>query len=132
MVVPGSVSADADSARAIPKSATFTRPSRVTRMFPGLMSRWTKPRSCAAPTARAPRGTGRAAGRAGAARRPDGPRALGDESGGGSRRDRPGPADDRREVLALDELHDDERPDLVRPVVVHRNDGRVIQGRGRL
>ena len=31
----------------IPKSVTFTRPSRATRMLPGLMSRWSTPRSCA-------------------------------------------------------------------------------------
>ena len=67
MVVPGSVSTDSESARAIPKSATFTRPSRVTRMFPGLTSRWTKPRSCAAASARAAWATSRAAARGGSA-----------------------------------------------------------------
>jgi hypothetical protein len=29
--------------RAMPKSVTFTRPSRVTMMFAGLMSRWITP-----------------------------------------------------------------------------------------
>ncbi len=32
-----------EPARAIPKSVTFTFPSRPNRMFPGLMSRWTTP-----------------------------------------------------------------------------------------
>ncbi len=62
MILPASVSAE-DSAGddacvrrfvsgrrpvfARPKSATFTRPRRSSRMFSGLMSRWTMPWSCA-------------------------------------------------------------------------------------
>ena len=41
------------SARAIPKSSTFTCPSGVTMMLPGLMSRWTIPAACAALSASA-------------------------------------------------------------------------------
>ncbi len=37
----------------MPKSVTFTRPSRPTRMLPGLTSRWSTPRSCAWPSASA-------------------------------------------------------------------------------
>ena len=47
---------------------------------------------------------------------------LGDEPRRGARRQGAAPPDDRREVLALDELHDDERPDRVRAVVVDRDD----------
>ena len=39
--------------RAIPKSMTFTKPSRVTITFPGLMSRWTMPCACAEASAAA-------------------------------------------------------------------------------
>ena len=38
---------------AMPKSATLTRPSGVSRMLLGLMSRWTMPRACAASSASA-------------------------------------------------------------------------------
>ena len=38
---------------ATPKSSTFARPSRVTKMFAGLMSRWMMPRWCAASSASA-------------------------------------------------------------------------------
>ena len=38
---------------ASPKSSTFARPSRVMRMFAGLMSRWTMPLPCAALSAEA-------------------------------------------------------------------------------
>ena len=65
-------------------------------------------------------------------RGPQGARGLGDESRGGSRRERAAPANDRGEVLALDELHDDERPDRVGAVVVDRDDARVVQGSGGL
>ena len=109
--MPGSVSADSASARAIPKSATFTRPSWVTRMLPGLMSRWTNPRAWAAASARAAWATIRAA---------------------GARRQGAAAPEDRGQILALDELHDDERPDRVRAVVVDRDDVRVVQRRGRL
>ena len=39
--------------RAMPKSITFTNPSRVTITFPGLMSRWTIPCACAEASASA-------------------------------------------------------------------------------
>ena len=45
------------TARAIPKSVTFTRPSSPIMMLAGLMSRWTIPRSwakCSACAASAP------------------------------------------------------------------------------
>ena len=38
-------------ARASPKSATLTTPSRVTRMFSGFTSRWTMPCAWACPSA---------------------------------------------------------------------------------
>ncbi len=41
------------SARAMPKSATFTRPSSAMRMFAGLTSRWTTPPRWANPRAEA-------------------------------------------------------------------------------
>ena len=75
------------------------------------MSRWTKPRSCAAAIARAACATRRAAARGGSAP---------------LRRTIVG------EVLALDELHDDERADGVGAVVVHGDHARVVQRRGRL
>ena len=65
--MPGSVRAASAIARAMPKSATFTRPSRVTRMLPGLMSRWTKPFSWAAAIAWATSAVRRAAWRGGRA-----------------------------------------------------------------
>jgi len=37
----------------MPKSITFTRPSRVTMMLAGLMSRWITPCACAAASASA-------------------------------------------------------------------------------
>src|SRR5439155_8904821 len=46
-----------------------------------------------------------------------------------ARRQRPAPLDDRGEVLAVDQLHDDERPGGVLPVVVDRDDVRVVQRR---
>ena len=46
-----------------------------------------------------------------------------------ARRQRPAPFDDRGEVLAVDQLHDDERPGGVMPVVVDRDDVRVVQRR---
>ena len=79
-------------------------------MLPGFTSRWTIPRWWAAWRARAASAAIRAAWRGG--------------SGAG-------PLDDRGEVLAVDELHDDERPGLVLAVVVDRDDVRVVQrGRG--
>ena len=39
------------STRAMPKSITFTVPSRVTMTLPGLMSRWITPAACAAASA---------------------------------------------------------------------------------
>jgi len=39
--------APAEVTRATPKSVTFTRPSLVSMMFAGLMSRWMMPLVCA-------------------------------------------------------------------------------------
>ncbi len=50
-VSPASVPALAT--RAMPKSATFTSPASVTRMLPGLTSRWTTPLRWANPSAAA-------------------------------------------------------------------------------
>ena len=60
------------------------------------------------------------------------PRGLRDEPGGGPRRQGTGAPDDRREVLALDQLHDDVRAGRIGAVVVDRDDARVVQRRGRL
>ena len=54
------------------------------------------------------------------------------DPGGLPRRERTAPAQDRGEVLAVDELHDDVRAGRVLPVVVRRDDVRVGQRRGRL
>ena len=43
----------ASTARAMPKSVSFTSPSSRTRMFAGLTSRWMTPASCAACSAEA-------------------------------------------------------------------------------
>ena len=59
----------------------------------------------------------------------DGARRLGDEARGSPRRERAAPPDDGGEVLALDQLHDDERPDRVGAEVVHRDDARMVQRR---
>ena len=59
------------------------------------------------------------------------PGGLGHDSGRLARRQGAGAADDRRQVLALDKLHDDERPGCVLTVVVDRDDVRVVE-RGRV
>ena len=59
----------------------------------------------------------------------EGSRGLGGDPGGLARRQRPGASDDRGEVLALDDLHDDERAGLVLAVVVDRDDVRVVERR---
>jgi len=53
MTAPVRVSVALSAARAMPKSAIFTVPSRASRRFPGLMSRWTRPApwACANPSA---------------------------------------------------------------------------------
>ena len=50
---PVFVSVSEPAARAIPKSTTLTRPSGSSITFPGLMSRWIRPRVWAAASARA-------------------------------------------------------------------------------
>jgi hypothetical protein len=46
--VPASVSVPSPAAsRAMPKSASFGRPSSSKRTFAGFRSRWTTPRACA-------------------------------------------------------------------------------------
>ena len=75
------------------------------------MSRWTMPRAWAAASARATAAAIRAACRGGSG---------------------PAPAQDRGEVLAVDELHDDERAGRVLAVVVDGDDVRVGERRGRL
>ena len=56
----------------------------------------------------------------------------GPDAGDLPRRQRPAPAQDRREVLAVDQLHDDVRAARVLAVVVHGHDVRVAERRGRL
>jgi len=51
--VPVTVIEASETARAMPKSVTFTSPSSVIRMFPGFTSRWTIPRRWAASRAEA-------------------------------------------------------------------------------
>ena len=104
-------SAPRRSARAMPKSTTLTRPSRPISTLPGFTSRWTMPRAWAAARARAT--------------------AAGDPGGLG-RRQRAVPPQDRGEVLAVDELHDDVRPRRVLAVVVDGDDVGVAQRRGVL
>jgi hypothetical protein len=48
MITPVLVLAAATAARASPKSATLTAPSRPSRTFSGLTSRWMMPARCAA------------------------------------------------------------------------------------
>ena len=92
----------------MPKSATFTRPSLESMMLPGFTSRWTIPRAWAAD---------------------EGPGDLGGDAGRLARRERPVPAQDRGEILAVDQLHDDERPVLVLAEVVHGHDVGMVQRR---
>ncbi len=49
-----------------------------------------------------------------------------------TRRQRAGPPDDRGQVFAVDELHDDVRADLVGAVVVHGHHAGMVQRRRRL
>ena len=65
--MPGRVIWASATARAIPKSVTFTRPSRLIMMLPGFTSRWTIPRWWAAWRARAVSAVIRAAWRGGRA-----------------------------------------------------------------
>ena len=67
--MPGSAASASAASRAIPKSVTIARPSAASRMLPGLMSRWTMPRTWATPRARATSSPMRAACR-GASRPP--------------------------------------------------------------
>ncbi len=69
-----------------------------------------------------------AAGMGGGQRTSDG----GGDAGGLARWERAVAPKDRREVLAVDVLHDDVRTGRVLPVVVDRDDVRVAQGRGVL
>ena len=95
----------------MPKSATLTWPSLAIRTLPGLMSRWTMPRAWAAASPWATPAPIRATWRGGSV---------------------PAPAQDRRQVLAVDELHDDERPARVLAVVVDGDDVRVVERGGGL
>ena len=97
------------SARAIPKSATTTRPSRPMRTFSGLKSRWTIPAACAA-----------------ASPRPDSLRAASASLHGCPSRSH------ALQVLPVDELHRDEHAVSERADVVHREDVRVGEARHRL
>ena len=62
----------------------------------------------------------------------DGPRDLGGQACGLFRGQRTAPPDDGRQVLAVYELHDDERAGGIGAVVVDRHDARVIERRGGL
>ena len=99
------------TARAMPKSVTFTWPSSVISTFPGLMSRWITP----------------VAVRVVERKRDvccDLRRAVRVKGSGGS--------EYRRERTAVDELHDDEVRPVVLSPVEHRNDVRVREVGGRL
>ena len=61
----------------------------------------------------------------------EGLRRLGRDAGGLARGERPVAAQDRREVLPLDDLHDEIRPGLALAEVEHGHDVRVVEGRGR-
>ena len=50
---------------------------------------------------------------------------LGGDPGRLGRRERPGPAEERRQVLAVDVVHHDERAGLVHPEVVDGDDVRA-------
>ena len=65
-------------------------------------------------------------------RRLERPRRLGRDPGRLARREGPGPLDDRGQVLAVDELHDDVRAGRILPEVVDRDDVRVVEGCRRL
>ena len=65
-------------------------------------------------------------------RRCDGPRDLGGETRGLLRWKRTTASDDGRQILAVHELHDDERAGGIGAVVVDRHDARVIERGGRL
>ena len=64
-------------------------------------------------------------------RRVEGLRDLGGHAGGLARRERPVLAQDRGEVLAVDQLHDDVRARAVLAEVEHRHDARVAERRRR-
>ena len=94
----------------MPKSVIIARPSRASRMLLGFTSRWTIPRTCATPSARATSSPIRATSVAGS-----GPVSV--QAGG--------------EVLALDEVHDQERTGGIRARVHARDDVLVAQDGGR-
>ena len=97
------------ASRAIPKSVTIARPSRASRMLPGLTSRWTMPADV------------RHAERPGDVE-PD-PCGL----GGRKPTEPPKP---RRQILAFDELHDQERLAVVGAGLETGDDVRVAQDGG--
>ena len=109
--MPGTAPSASAASRAIPKSVTIARPSRASRMLPGFTSRWTIPRTWATPSARATSRPIRAASVAAQA---------------------PAPAQTSGEVLALDQLHDQERLAVVRAGLQAGDDVGVAQhGRGQ-
>ncbi len=101
----------AEIARARPKSATFTRPSSVSRTFSGFTSRCTKPARCAASSACS-----------------TGSRIVSACSG----ESRPYSAQDVAHGAAGDVLHDEVDDVAVLALVVDGDDVRVGQPRGRL
>ena len=95
----------------MPQSATFTRPDGVTRMLPGLMSRWSTPAVCAAPRAAAMSV------------------AMSTAVAGGSG---PSAADQVGEAAALDVLHHDEVGAVLLAPVVDADDVGVVEVGGGL
>ena len=98
---------DGSAAFARPKSSTFTVPSARTLMFAGFRSRWTMPASCAASSASAIW------------------RAMGE---GVRQVEGRGAADERGQILPVDQLHHDR----VAFDPVDRRDVRMIERRERL
>ncbi len=109
--MPVDVTGERAATWAIPKSATCTRPSGESRMLLGLMSRWMRPRTCAAAES------------------------VGDllaDARDGGRGQRSVLAESHGKVAAGHLLHDDVGPGRVGPEVVDLHDVGVAQGRGGL
>ena len=115
IISPVRVALPSDStARARPKSATFTTPSSDSRMFSGLTSRWTSPARCAAESALSTD-------------------SMTDTASATSRR--PRSRSRSRKRAAVDQLHDEEHVRaagaVIDALVVHRDGVQVGEPRGR-
>ena len=107
--VPATVSRVPSGPNAMPKSPSFSRPSRRSRRFCGFTSRWTRPAACAAASARA---------------------ACAPERRRLERRQRAAAGDQVGERLAVDVLHRDVRDAVGLADVEDLDDVRVRQPRG--